>query len=149
MEKQLRLIGSSGLFLDDLDYVKNETDKLTITITTVFGFNTKLYAKINNGVEEKSILIKNRKFTIPNDFLKVGECFLKVVAMVGNNTVATYTCPPLLIKEIDGKNIVIDKLKEFELRIEELQKDYKAEKDFINQELAKVQNMLKELIIVE
>lgn len=149
MIKQLRLVGSNGVFLEDNEHIKTDTDKLTVAITTVFGYNTRLYAKINNGVEEKSILIKNRKFTIDNEFLNVGECFLKIVAMVGSKIVATYTCTPLLIKEIDGKNLVIDKLKDFELQIEDLKRNYKADKEHTEQELLKVQQMLKELIIVE
>ena len=149
MKKYLRLFGCNGKFADETEYIKTDNDSLIVEITTNFGHNTTLFAKINNGVEEKSIKIINKQFEIRNDFLNVGECFLKVVAMVGSKVVGQYTCPSILVKEIDNDKIIIDKLQDFEFQIKEMKSDLEKEKDFLRNEIIKMQKTIKELIIAE
>ena len=149
MKMQLRLSGNYGKFLDTATYTKVDNDLLTIDIVTNFGYNTTLYAKLNNGVEEKSIRIKGRSFTIENDYLNVGECLLKIVAMVGSKKVGEYTCTPLLIVEVDNNKMIVDKIEEQDLKINEFLKEYQEEKDYIRYELNRMQKSIKELIIAE
>ena len=149
MKKYLRLFGCNGKFNDETEYIKADNDGLIVEITTNFGHNTTLFAKINNGVEEKSIKVINKQFEISNDFLNVGECFLKVVAMVGSKVVGQYSCPSILVKEIDNDKIIIDKLQDFEFQIKEMKSDLEKEKDFLRNEIIKMQKTIKELIIAE
>ena len=149
MKMQLRLSGNYGRFIDNSEYLKIDNENLDIEIVTNFGCNTTLFAKLNNGIEEKSIRIKDRKFTIENNYLNVGECLLKIVAMVGSKKVGEYTCTPILVKELDNNKMIIDKINEQDLKIEEFLKEYKADKEYIQYELKRMQKSLRELIIAE
>lgn len=149
MIKHLKLFGCNGRFAEDADYIRADNDGLIIEITTNFGFNTILYAKINNGLEEKSIKIINKRFEIKNDFLNVGECHIKIVAMVGNKIVGNYTCPSILIREIDNNRIIVDELQNFKLDIQQIKCELEAYKEFIDNELIKMQKTIKQLIIAE
>lgn len=149
MKMQLRLSGNYGKFIGNAEYIKVDEDEVVVEIVTNFGYNTTLYAKLNNGIEEKSIRIKDRKFAINNDYLNVGECLLKIVAMVGSKKVGEYTCTPILIKELDNNKMIIDKINEQDLKIKEFLKEYKEDKEYIQYELKRMQKSLRELIIAE
>ena len=149
MKMQLRLSGNYGKFIDNSEYIKVENENLEIQIVTNFGHNTTLYAKLNNGIEEKSIKIKGRQFTIENEYLNVGECLLKIVAMVGSKRVGEYTCTPILVVEIDNNKMIIDKINQQDLKIDEFLKEYKEDKEYIQYELKRMQKSLRELIIAE
>lgn len=149
MKMQLRLSGNFGKFLENAEYIKVDNQDLTIEIVTSFGYNTTLYAKLNNGVQEKSIKLNGKSFTIENDYLNVGQCLLKIVAMVGNRKVGEYACPPILVVDIDNEKMVVDKISEFELKINEFLKEYQADKEYMKFELNRMQKTLKELIIAE
>lgn len=149
MKMQLKLSGNYGKFLNPTTYTKVDNDKIVVEIVTNFGCNTNLYAKLNNGVEEKSILINNKKFEIYNDFLNVGECLIKIVAMVGDKRIGEYKCTPLLITELDDDKMIVDKIQEFEIKLNKLLEDFEEEKYNIKQELIRMQKSVKELIIAE
>ena len=149
MKKYLRLFGCNGKFADETEYIKTENDSLIVEITTNFGHNTTLFAKINNGVEEKSIKVINKQFEIKDKFFNVGECSLRIIALVGNKIVGDYSCPSILVKEINGKNVIVDKLQEFAITIKEMRQDWESERENFKNEILKMQNALKELIIVE
>ena len=149
MKMQLRLSGNYGKFIDNAEYIKVNNEDLLIEIVTNFGHNTTLYAKLNNGIEEKSIRIKDRKFIIENDYLNVGECLLKIVAMVGSRKVGEYACTPILVVDIDDNKMIIDKLNEQDLKIKEFLEEYKQDKEYLQYELGRVKRSLKELIIAE
>lgn len=149
MVKHLKLASNCGIFTDDFDYIKAKNDKLVIKISTSVGHNTKLYAKLNNGVEEKTLAIINKQFEIKDKFFNVGECSLRIIALVGNKIVGDYSCPSILVKEINGKNVIVDKLQEFAITIKEMRQDWESERENFKNEILKMQNALKELIIVE
>lgn len=149
MEMQLRLSGNYGKFLNNAEYIKVDNEDLVIKIVTNFGHNITLYAKLNNGIEEKSIKIKDRQFTIENAYLNVGECLLKIIAMVGSKKVGEYTCTPILVVELDNNKMIIDELNEQKRLINEFLKEYEEDKKYIQYELGRMQKSLKELIIAE
>lgn len=146
MIKELKLLGQNGKFVDNIPYTKVDNDDLLIRIITEFGANTDLYAILKNGNTEKHIKIKNKQFKIEKELLKVGECYIIIVAKVGDVEVGRYNCVPILITELKSDKYIIDEIESFKREIAKLRNDYETLKSEITYTIT---NSIKSLIIAE
>lgn len=146
MIKELKLLGQNGKFVDNIPYTKVDNDDLLIRIITEFGANTDLYAILKNGKVEKHIKIKNKQFKIEKELLKVGECYIIIVAKAGDVEVGRYNCVPILITELKSDKYIIDEIESFKREIAKLRNDYETLKSELTHTIT---NSIKSLIIAE
>lgn len=142
MEKHLTLFANRGRFNTDEGYVKVDNDDLIIHIDTEFGSNTELYAVVGSDYRSK---IKDNKFVIPNEIIKIGELQIKIIAKVGSETIAEFTCTPIIVEDLDGEIAVIDEIAKFELELKNSQEQLNA----MNEKLDKIMSLVKTMILVE
>lgn len=142
MIKKLKLFYGCGRFTDNGEYIKADNENLLIKIVTEFGSNVNLYANISNGANNLRTKIINGQFEVDSKYLKVGECYITIIAKSGSTEVGRYVCTPIVIKELENKQIISDEFIEFRNELNEMKNQLNEILKSFNEYKALVRDLL-------
>ena len=116
---KIKIEQNIGKFVDTSAYIKLEEDIEFEIVNYQFHENTDVYFVADNGKEKVKGLVKDNKFKIERNFIKIGR--LKIKFDVYHDTIKTNTIvvDNLIVKEIDTEIVAIPEIVEMQRLIKE------------------------------
>lgn len=142
MIKKLKLFYGNGRFTDNGEFIKADNENLIIKIVTEFGSNVNLYASISNGANSTNVKVINNQFEVDGKYLRVGECYITIIAKSGSTEVGRYICTPIVIKELENSKIINDEFVEFRNELNEMKEQLKEVLKTFNEYKSLVRDLL-------
>lgn len=114
--KHIKIRSGIGKYTNGREYV-NISEDLDFEIEYSFKPQAEVYYVANNGHTKMKGLIKDNKFTIPFEFLRLGKLMLKIEE-VSNGNINEFAIEDLVIQEIEDKIESIPEVDKLKAEIE-------------------------------
>lgn len=146
MKKKLKFFGNTGKF-DSVIFIASVNEQLQIELQVDTGRTVEYYATIQNEkgykVDVKAI---NKVFEIPKDLIVYGSMDITITAKVKTETVDTYFCEKLIIKNVGGEKQVIPEIEALHQELEKTQKEFETFKNEVDTKIEKQNKCIKALM---
>lgn len=146
MKKKLKFFGNTGKF-DSVIFIASVNEPLIIELLVDTGRTVDYYATIQNEKGCKTVVkIKDKMFEVPKDVIVYGSLDLTITAKVGAETVNTFFCEKLIVKDVGGQKQVIPEIEALHLELDKIKNDFKALAKEVNEKVEKQNKCIKALM---
>ena len=119
MNKKIKLHGSVGSYVEGKEQLRLDED-FEFELQT--DISETMYFVANNGKETIKGLVKDREFTLPRHFIKVGELSVKIEQIKDNRVARTFIVEDLQIIELDGAIYSVPEIESLRVKINQYSK---------------------------
>lgn len=146
MKKKLKFFGNTGKF-DSVIFIASVNEPLIIELLVDTGRTVDYYATIQNEKGCKTVVkIKDKIFEVPKDVVVYGSLDLTITAKVGAETVNTFFCEKLIVKDVGGQKQIIPEIEALHLELDKIKDDFKALVKEVNEKVEKQNKCIKALM---
>lgn len=146
MKKKVKFFGNTGKF-DSVIFIASVNEPLIIELLVDTGRTVDYYATIQNEKGCKTVIkIKDKMFEVPKDLIVYGSLDFTITAKVGAETVNTFFCEKLIVKDVGGQKQVIPEIEALHLELDKIKNDFKTLEKEVNEKVEKQNKCIKALM---